>query len=187
MKHLKMLWVAAIAMASTMAVAAPALATSATSPAGTTYTGTLKGEGQAFFDGPFVTIQCTSILEGVIESHGPSVTGKGKSTKWENLNCNYVVESLATGTIEIHTVSPGVGTITSTGTEGRVKTSVGDCIYSTNNTDLGTVTDSSITGETAKIDLSGKIPRTGGNFLCGSSATLTGSATLTTPDQIFID
>ena len=187
MKHLKLLWIAAIAMAAATAFAAPAFATVATSPAGTTYTGTLKGSGEASFDGAFVTINCTSILEGVIESHGAGVTGKGKSTKWENLNCNFVVESLATGTIEIHTVGKGEGTITSTGTEARAKTSIGDCIYRTNNTDLGRVTDSSITGGTAKIDLSGVIPRTGGNFLCGSTATLTGSATVTTPDQIFID
>ena len=187
MSYLKLCGLTAIAIVVAVAFAAPAFATIATSPAGTPYTGTLVGSGQAQFDGPFVTIECTSSLEGVIESHGAAVTGKGKSTKWENLKCNFPVETLATGTLEVHTVGKGLGTITSTGTEGRVKTSIGDCIYRTNSTDLGTVTDSSITGGTATIDLSGKIPRTGGSFLCGSSDTLTGFATLTTPDQIFID
>lgn len=187
MKYLNMLWIAAIATVSAMAFAVPAVATTATSPAGTTYTGTLKGSGEAQFHGPFVTIKCQSSLEGIIESHGSSVTGKGKSTKWEHRECSVPVETIATGTIEIHTVGKGQGTITSTGTVGRAITSVGECIYSTNNTDLGTVTDSSITGGTATVHLSGVIPRTGGNFLCGSSATLTGFAPVTTPDKIFID
>jgi hypothetical protein len=187
MNYLKLLFVAVVTTVATTAFVANASATTATSPAGTVYTGTLRGLGSASFHGPFTTIKCEEELEGIIESHGSAVTGKGRSTKWENRKCNFPVESLATGTIEIHKTGAGMGTITSTGTKGRVETSVGVCIYQTFSTDLGTITDSSLTKGTATIDLSGTIPRVEGNFLCGSSATLTGSATVTIPDQIFID
>jgi hypothetical protein len=188
MNHLKMLCIAALALAAAMAFASPAFATFATSPAGTTYTGTLAGSGSATFHNSVGTISCNAEVEGAIESHGPSVTGKGKATKWQYINCsNGTIESLATGTIEIHSAGKGVGTITSSGTQARALMFGIECIYQTESTDLGVVTDSSITKGTATLDLSATILRTGGSFFCGSTATLTGVALVTTPDQIFID
>lgn len=191
MKHLKMLWIASIAMVAVMAFATTALATQATSPKGTLYTGTLAGSGTASFHG-VVTVSCQAALEGVINSHGPSVTGKGQPIKWEYIKCEgAIIHSLKLGSIEIHSLGEGVGTITSSGTEGLATIpSLGiNCIYTTENTDLGIITDSSVTGGKAEIDLSGSIPRTGGSggIFCGSSAQMTGHATINTPSEIFID
>lgn len=189
MKYLKMLWVAAITMVAAMIFASTALATEATSPKGTLYTGALTGSGTAVFHG-VVTVSCEAELEGVINSHGPSVTGKGKPVKWEYINCTgAIVHSVELGSIEIHSVGGGKGTITSSGTTALATIpSLGiNCSFKTNNTELGTVTDSSITGGNAVIHLAGAIPRHAGSIFCGSSAEMTGSATVKTPAEIFID
>lgn len=195
MKHLKMLLGAAIATVAAMALASPALATVPTSPAGTIYTSTLAGtsEGHVVFHNAFTTVECNGALEGIISAHGASVTGVGNPTKWVYTNCtgSNTVRSLKLGQIEIHTTSKGIGTVTSSGTEGELFNHAfgGTCIYSTKSTDLGTVTDSSITGGKATIDLSGTIPRTGGTLgaFCGSTAAMTGAAIVNTPEKIFID
>lgn len=193
MKHLKMLCLAAIAMAATMAFASPALATIPTSPAGTVYTGTLAGtsEGHVIWHTSFTKTECNGSMEGKIEVHGAGVTGKGQMTSWSYTNCtgNITIFSLKTGTVEIHATGKGQGTITSSGTEGKaIFHAFGvECIYSTNNTDLGVVTDSSLTGGKATIDMSATIPRTGGSPFCGTTATLTGTAIVNTPSTIYID
>jgi hypothetical protein len=193
MNYLKMLCIAAFAVVAAMAFASPALATFATSPAGTVYTGTLKGESEGFirWHTSILVIECKGTMEGKIEVHGAGVTGKGQATAFTYKECNgnTTIQTLKKGTMEIHNAGSGVGTITSTGTEGKaIIHSMGvECIYTTNNTHLGVITDSSITKGTATLDLSATIPRTGGSFFCGNTATLTGVATVTTPDQIFID
>jgi hypothetical protein len=68
-----------------------------------------------------------------------------------------------------------------------MSTSVGTCIFTTASTAIGVLTGTDATGSTAVLDISGKIPRTGGNFLCGSSATWTGSYSFTSPDSLWID
>lgn len=191
MKHLKTLWLAAIVLTAAMIFASTALATVVTSPKGTLYTSTLKGtsEGTVTFHGP-VDITCEAALEGIINSHGTSVTAEGQPTNWEYIKCGTnIIHSNELGSIAIHSVGKGEGTITSSGTRGTATiTSLGlTCVYTTSSTDLGVVTDSSITGGTATIHLEGSIPRTGGSIFCGSSAEMTGSATVTTPDAIFID
>lgn len=193
MKHLKMFLIAAATMATAMAFASTASATSATSPAGTTYTGTLAGssEGNVVWHTSLFKFECNFSMEGKIEVHGVGVTGQGKATNYtyKECNSNITITTLKPGTLEIHSSGKGQGTITSTGTEGKaVLHSFGvECIYSTNNTDLGVVTDSSVTGGKATLDLSATIPRTGGSFLCGSTASLTAAAVVNTPEKIFID
>jgi hypothetical protein len=109
----------------------------------------------------------------------------------------------ANGSLEIHSVKKGVephetcltsendtcqATVTSTGTKLTMATSVGTCTYTTNATSIGTLTTTAQTGKTATLDIvSSPIPRTEGNFLCGSSATWTGNYTVTTPDNLWID
>jgi hypothetical protein len=193
MKHLKMLLGTAVAVVAAMALASPALATTPTSPAGTVYTGVLSGtsEGHVIWHTSFIRTECNGFMEGKIEVHGAGVTGKGQMTKWSYSNCtgNVTIFSLKTGTVEIHATGKGIGTITSSGTEGKaIFHAFGvECIYSTNNTDLGVVTDSSVTGGKATIDMSATIPRTGGSAFCGATATLTGTALVNTPSTIFID
>lgn len=193
MRHLKMFLIAAAAMATAMIFASPAFATSATSPAGTVYTGPLAGtsEGHVQWHTAVTTVECNGSLEGIIEEHGATVTGKGEATNFTYTNCtgSITIETLKKGTMEIHAAGKGVGTITSTGTRGRaILHSFGiECIYETNNTDLGVVTDSSLTGGKATLDLSATIPRVGGSFFCGNTASLTAAGVVNTPAEIFID
>lgn len=193
MKHLKMLWIAAIAMVAAMAFASPASATFATSPAGTIYTGPLAGtsEGHVIWHTSFAKFECNFSMEGLIEVHGSAVTGQGQATSYTYTECssNLTIFTVKKGTLELHTSGKGLGTITSTGTEGRaIFHAFGvECIYTTNNTDLGVVTDSSITGGKATLDISATIPRTGGSPFCGTTATLTAAAVVNTPSPIYID
>lgn len=193
MNYLKMLWITALAMAATMAFASPALATFATSPAGTVYTGTLAGssEGKVIWHTSFFKFECNGTMEGKIEAHGAAVTGKGEATNFTYTECNnnITIFTVKKGSLEIHTSGKGLGTITSNGTIGKaIFHSFGvECIYETKNTDLGVVTDSSLTGGKATLDISATIPRTGGSAFCGASATLTAAAVVNTPSTLFID
>lgn len=186
MKNLKLLCLTAIVAAAFTALTAPASATTPTSPEGTTYTGTVKGESSnVTLDGAFVTVQCGhTTAEASVSQHGPSVTAGSKVTSLTLSECNYNVTVSSGGTTEVH----ANGAYTSTGISATVHTSVGSCVFTTNATRLGTGTDTEATGGNAEIDFeSAKIPRTGGNFLCGASGTLTGSFTVTSPSTLFLD
>jgi len=106
--------------------------------------------------------------------------------------CNATVTVLKKGTLAIHTSGGSAnnnGTLTSTGAEVTAYISaLGiDCIYSTNNTDLGTVTGSETTGSSATLDINASIPRTGGSFFCGSAAEWTGAYKVTAPNPLNVD
>ena len=60
------------------------------------------------------------------------------------------------------------------------------CVFTTNNTTIGTFTGSAKTGGTAVMDISGTIPRTGGKsgVFCGGNGTWKGSYTVTNPDTL---
>jgi hypothetical protein len=209
MKLTKVLGLMAVAVAALMAFAGSASATTLTSPTGTTYTSTIKAVRDAkglapTLDGSFTTVTCEeSEVEGKVETHGSSVTAGGKITKLTFGKCNFPVTVQANGSLEIHPVKKGVephetclvsegdncqGTLTSSGAKVTVATSVGTCTFTTNNTNIGTLTTTAQTGKTATLDIgSSPIPRTEGNFLCGSTATWTGNYEVTTPDSLWID
>lgn len=221
MKYVKMLGLLAVAVAALSAFAASASATQLTSPTGTTYTGTITAvnEGNVSLDGSFVTVTCeVSHVEGKVEQHGAGVTVKGKIAKLTFSNkggaaCNFPVTVVENGSLEIHAVSEKTnaegkkeivacntagqvectGTLTSSGAKVSIATSVGTCVFTTNATDIGTVTPTNDTGATATLDIggpegkTGRIPRTEGNFLCGSQGQWTGSYSVTTPDSLWID
>jgi hypothetical protein len=196
MKYLKMLGLLAVAAAALMAFAGTAAATTATSPKGTAYTGTYKAvAGLTQLHGPFVTVACgSSTVEGKIEQHGTGVTTKGPITYLNFTECNYSVTVIKSGSLEAHaTAVKGTdadGTVTSTGFEVRIHTSVGECIFTTSGTDIGTgsLTSTTTTGGNAVLDVkSASIPRTGGSFFCGSSGTWTGSYKVVTPSTLYID
>lgn len=192
MKYLKILGLGGVAAIALMAFAGTALATIVTSPAGTQ-----MGKGASVvghstnpeFHGAFVTVKCTEASgEGKITDAGSSTeTVKGEIFLGTFTGCNFEVIVKRTGTSEVHTdgaSANGNGIVTSTGAEVEVKTSVGNCIFTTSNTTLGTV----VGGTPAVMNFnSAKIPRTGGNFLCGSSGTLTGSMAVTSPKTLLID
>jgi hypothetical protein len=186
MNYLKMLGTAVLAMVAVTALAGSASATSLTSPQGTTYTSTFKAQSSHLqMHGSFTTVTCSSsAVEGKLETHGSSVTAGGKLSSLTFSGCNYSVTVLKAGSVQVHSG----GTVTSSGAEVKAHTSVGECVFTTNATDVGTGTGTKTTGGNAVLDIpSVTIPRTGGSFFCGSSATATGSYTVTTPSTLFLD
>ncbi|HEX5525562.1 MAG TPA: hypothetical protein VFX44_00015 [Solirubrobacterales bacterium] len=215
MKYLKILGLAAIAAAALMAFAGSASATTltCTEPAGTKVTcpkGTLiesSSEGHAVLDNEALgNVECNSKVAGKTSNAGSStetVSGNIETLTFENCT-SAVVVVLAKGTLEIHTeytkeadghetqktASTNNGTLTSTGAEVTVEKFGFHCIFKTNGTDLGTVTGSSNKGgATATLDISARIPRTGGRsgIFCGESSPWTGSYIVNKPDWMDVD
>ena len=190
METLKMLALVCGAAAILAIFVPSASATQLTSPNGTVYTSEVAATAtNIVWDGAFTAITCGhSSWKGQVESHGLAVTTAFKLSSLTFTNCNYPYTVEAAGSFEIHTdnsaVNDGNGTITWTGAKISVATSVGTCFFTTNNTDLGTLEDR---GFVARLYITAKIPRTSGNFLCGSSSTMTGSYDITTPATLRVD
>lgn len=144
-------------------------------------------------------ITCThSLLEAQTSNTGsPTETIKAPIKSLDFTNCGeWTLTVISKGTLEIHTHESdpqgvsGWGTLTSSGLEITAKSSTFHCIFSTNSTDLGTITGSTSTGGKAVLNTTGKkIPRTGGTsgFFCGSSAEMTGSYTINAPSWLDVD
>lgn len=189
MKSIKVFGLLAVAAAALMGLAGTALASSTlTSPTGTTYTGEFAATSTNFkWHGAFVTVECShAAIKGTVEKHTTSNAG-GKLSSWTFAGCNYVTTVESAGSLEIDTTNR----VISKGAKISMTTSVGTCIFTTNavtGTEIGAFTDSHETGGHAVQDInSAKIPRTGGNFLCGSSATWTGNFTFHTPSRLYVD
>lgn len=169
-----------------------ASATIITSPAGTTYTSTVKAESEGAVSlhnsSLGITVTCQkSTVEGKIESHGAATTAGGKvsSATFTECGTNDVTVAKA-GSLELHSLGSGKGTLTSSGAEITVNsTSIGvSCTYTTSGTDVGVVTG----GTPAKLAIaSSTISRTGDSVFCGSSALLTGNYKATTPSTALVD
>lgn len=180
MKYLKILTVAAVAAAALMAFVGSASATvvefenGKTAAVGTTLTSMLK-EGEAILKSSFIgEVKCkNSTVEGeVTNAGGATETVKGKITNLTFGECNAKVEVLKNGTLEIHATGEGNGTLTSNGTEVTTELSGIHCIFTTNNTNVGTVTGAMGTAMQVFTAKSAAIPRTGGRSgaFCGTSA-----------------
>lgn len=198
MRHTKMLAVFAAIAAMLAAFAAVAAATTVTSPQGTPYTGTIKAqtEGHSVLHNAFTTVECNASVEGKVEQHGPNVTGSGKVATLSITNCtgsSTVTSPVAKpGSLEIHQIKgTNNGIVTSTGAEVVVTnhTFGGTCIYTTNSTQLGTLTGTPATGGAATTDIAATIPRTGGTLgaFCGATGNLTGSVVVTSPTTLYAD
>ena len=192
MKYAKMLGLLAVAAAALMAFAGVASATILTSPAGTTYTSTIKAESEGSTtlhnSSLGISVTCTaSTVEGKVESHGAASTAGGKISSLTFTGCGTNDVSVAkAGSLEIHSLGSGKGTLTSTGAEITINsTSIGiSCTYTTNGTDIGVVTG----GTPAKLAIaSSTITRTGDSVFCGSSGLWTGNYKVTTPSTLLID
>ena len=182
MRYLKLLGLLAVAAAALMALAGSASATSVTSSEGST-PNIVATSTNFKFDNSFVTVECShSKLEGNVKSHGAGVpVGLGVDAL-SFTGCNYQVTVGTKGSLAVHgAATTGDGTITWSGLEITIHTSVGPCILTTSGTDVGTLDGK--TGAVWNIN-SAKIPRTGGNFLCGSSWTWTGSYAITSPSTL---
>jgi hypothetical protein len=199
MKYVKMLGLAAVAAAALMAFvgASTASATVLTSPAGTklpagtVITSTLE-EPPAVLTGGFKNIECkkSSVGGKTTNEGGTSETVKGtiETLTFEECNCEVVVVSK--GTLEIHNIAGTAnGTLTSSGAKVTVNCSTifGNvhCIYTTNNTDLGTLTGSkTLGGKTATMDITATIPQEETNFLCAEESVWHAKYLVTSPDYL---
>ena len=208
MKYLKMLGLAAIAAGALMAFVGASTASATeldcTEPAGTKVmcpNPTLihaTSEGHAILHTPLGDVECASTVQGKANTGGASETVSGSIEALTFTPCtqNVVVTVLKKGSLEIHTdamdaetgLTPRNGTLTSTGTEVTIELFGFHCIFTTSNTDIGTVTGSTATGATATFDIAATIPRTGGRSgaFCGSSGQWTGSYLIDTPDWLDI-
>jgi hypothetical protein len=187
MKYAKMLGLLAVAAAALMAFAATASATTVTSDSGTTPTIHSVSEGTTTLHG-VVDIECgESTVEGPVSTHGAGVTAGGAISKLTFGKCgeNHVTVAKA-GSLEVHALSKGNGTLTSSGSEISISvTSLGiTCVFTTSSTHIGTVT--AAKNATMHID-SASIPRTGGSFFCGSSGEWTGSYKVESPTNLSVD
>jgi hypothetical protein len=194
MKIIKMLGPVAMAVAALAAFAATASATKLTSPISTVYTSeiTAESEGATSLHGSFTTVTCQkSHVAGNVEQHGPGKTVKGSLSKLSFTECNFPVKVLKAGSLEIHAVNCSVyctGTLTASGGEITIETSIANCLFTTSSTHIGTLTGTDDTGGHATLDInSAGIPRTGHSIFCGSSGTWTGSYTVTRPVTLWID
>jgi hypothetical protein len=186
MKYVKMLGLLAVAAAALMAFAGTASATTVTSPAGTLYTSNIAATaGATELVGSFTTVKCSSSsVSGSVKTHGAGVTAEGPISALSFSGCNFPVTVKKEGTLIAHATSGGNGTLTSSGAEVIVHTSVGECVFTTSSTDIGTLKG----GTPAKLEIaSAAINRTGGSFLCGSTAKWSGTYTVNTPGSLFLD
>jgi hypothetical protein len=190
MNHAKVLGLFALAVAALMALAGTASATVLTSPSGTLYTGEIAATaGTTELHGSFVTVSCkkSSVSGSKVESHGAAVTAKGAISSLTFSECNFPVKVLKAGAIEIHEKQGSGnldGTLTSSGAEITIETSIANCLFTTSNSDIGTLTG----GTTATLDINSVgIPRTGHSVFCGSKGTWTGSYTVNTPDTLLVE
>ena len=186
MKYVKMLGLLAVAAAALMAFAGTASATTLTS-SGSTYTSSIvaESEGKTSLDGTFTTVTCEeSVVKGSVENHGSGVTAGGNISSLTFSKCNFPVSVKKAGSLEVHATSGGNGTLTSSGAEITIETSIANCIFTTSSTDIGTLTG----GTPATLDIaSSAIPRTGHSVFCGGSGTWTGSYKVTTPGNLTVD
>jgi len=197
MKYVKTLVTAAIAVTALLALGGgTASATELTCngvrcPVGTLLHG--EAEGGIVLHPPFGSIECKSATsEGNVTSAGSATTTPtGKTTFTQYKECNATVTVLQAGTGETHTAGAsnnGNGLITSTGSEVTVNYLGFHCIFKTNNTSVGEFTGSNNTGGTATFDIKATIPRTGGSSgaFCGSTAQMTGSVIMKSPDNLVV-
>ncbi len=190
MKYIKILGLLAVAAAAMMAFAGSASATTVTSNDGTTPTIEASAEGHAVLHNPIAKIECASTVKGAVESHGSGVTAKGNIASLTfgspvgTCTNDWHVTVVSAGSLEIHSIGSGNGTLTSSGATVEATRFGINCRYSTNNTDIGTVTG----GEHATLHIQASIPFHSGSFLCGSGATVwTGSYKVSSPTNLTVD
>lgn len=150
-----------------------------------------QSNGHVVLDSLSGKVSCNLTFEGHTSNTGSSSeTVTGPITTWAPSGCTTAnVQVLRLGAFALHKINPHQARLTATETEVTVETFGLHCIFTTSNTELGTITGSSETGGNAALDLSGTIPRTGGRSgaFCGSSTPITGGFTITSPSWLEFD
>lgn len=200
MKHLKMLGLAALAVAAVMAFIGASSASATVLckttpvsnscpsgwdyPAETTIHATV--EGTVHLVAGFVNDTCANgTVRGKTANTGgasETVNGSIEVLTFEECTCPTTV--ITKGSLEIHWI-PGSnnGTLTGRGSEVTVNCSGVTCTYGTaaNGTDLGKATGSATDTEKATMDISATLPKLAGSFLCPSTGEWTGAYWVTEP------
>jgi hypothetical protein len=181
MSYLKMLGLITATATALVVLGGTAIAATLTAPQGTTYTSSIQATaGNLVMHGNLYAMSCKhSSLKGKIETHGAGVAAGGALSSLTFSQCNSSVTVKRYGSLKFHSN----GTVTSTDAEIVSPSSMGECVYTTSNTVLGTLAG----GSPGVLSLSAIIPRTGGSLWCGSSVEWTGSFTFTTPGSLWVD
>lgn len=200
MKYFQMFGLLAVVAAALMAFASMAFATSVTTvTGGAAATPTIRAETTG---GPvvlhtslFATLECNGTAEGNVEAHGQGEAVWGRIRSLTLTNCTSPGISVTVtspinvaGSLSVTWTSGYNGILTSTGAQISMysHTYGGTCVYTTNNTKIGTVTG----GSPAILDIeAAAIPRTGGTLgsFCGPTGTWTGSYKVTSPGWLYIN
>lgn len=188
MKQIKMLVLTTMTAASLVA-SSFASATTFTSSAGPTFTLSMSSEGTISFHGPFTTVSCTgSAVQAQVNQHGGVVTAVAELTSLTFTGCNFPVTVLKKGFFEFHTTSGGNGTVTWSGGEITMQTSIANCLWGTAGTDIGGfIGAATSTGHATLDNNSVSLPRVGHSVFCGPSTTWTGSYKFTSPTGMYLD
>jgi hypothetical protein len=137
---------AALAILATMAFAASASATSVTTSTGgaaaTPAIHAVNENGHIFFENAWITVPCSSTLEGDIESHGAGLPASGAIDHLTFTGCtnSWHVTTINPGSFSITHTSGHNGTLVSNGARIEMTRFGIKCVYETNNTHLGTLT-----------------------------------------------
>jgi hypothetical protein len=183
MKYVKILGLLAVAAAALMAFAGSASATTVTTTTGgSAATPTIHAEnenGHVTLVNNIAAIECSSTVEGKVESHGAGATASGKLTWLLFTACtnSWHVTNTNTGSLEVHWTSGHNGTLTSSGALVTATRFGVICNYETNNTSIGTVTG----GSPATLHIEASIPLAAGSSgLCGTGNAKWSGAYVTT-------
>lgn len=205
MKYIKMLGLAMLAAAALTAIAGASTASAtvlckvtpgagAVCPKGQDYpAGTAvhaDNEANVILHAGFADITCTASTVGGKTSNtgGAAETVKGALETLTFTGCgSATVTVLQKGTLEIHHISgTHDGTVTSNGAEVTVSLFGVHCVYGTVNTDIGRLTSTPGGASESTFDISAKIPRISGSFLCVNNAEWTGNYKVTTPKPLHV-
>jgi hypothetical protein len=206
MKYVKMLGLAAVAAAALMAFVGASTASATVlcktkvnakgnCPKGWGYEGEIHAVSEIekpTLTGELMNVECKESTVSGNATEGTAVsteTPNGAIAVLSFSTCNCEVIVVEKGTLEVHAKDDlGNGTVTSTGARITINctTIFGKvhCEYKTNATDIGTLTGSSTTGETATIDITAEIPIIKTDSLCGNLAVWHAKYKITTPDPI---
>lgn len=183
--------VAALTVTALTLCPSAASATGITSTEGATPMIKAGGEGHVVFDNPVGKIECVSSFDAKVESHGESTTAGASMSSLSFTNCtsSWHVTVVSPGSLSIHAIGAGPsGTVTSSGATIEATAFGITCRYATNNTHVGTLTGTYVTGEEATLDLQAAIPFHSGSILCGSgTAAWTGSYKVSSPGVLDVD
>lgn len=192
MKHVISRSVIAMAIAAVVAslgsasASATVLCKTATDPCssdyavGTVLDASVEGSTRFATGGTTMATCTTGTVKGSIANTGGNTsTVSGNISELTFGNCSTIVEVVATGSLEVHHISgTSNGTVTSSGTQIRVTYFGVPCVFGTNATDIGVLTE----GTNGTIDITATlIGLTPHIFPCPSSATWSGSYKITEP------